>query len=936
MDIIDEISLKIKKYDSKLVDDLFSKYKDNSDKLSSFIDKLPSEVLTNELIIKAIKSGYKISKNTPDTIKYNEKYILAILNREYNADKAIAAILKYVKQESLTNKINEAISNDLSYHCLDYLKYVGCKITDKRLLINLIKANSYVINIADESLLTEDIVLLAIKNGFVITNKAPKIILDNIEKYIVPSIMANKRNPIIDYCLPNQITDEVIKLSVDNGYYIREKSPTHIKENYNLIKNIIEKGDLTQIRATLMYCDSSVLTCELMKTSIEKGYEYSEETPNCFMKYYDVLYCFIEKMEECPYEIFSLCDPKILDDKIVLLAIEKGYTINHYTPKEISTNKRYVYEILKKDDFSSINSTLEIIDMDMLDIDVIIDLVKKWPDVLISKILLYENAPAAEKMFKEKYYSLISTISEEKKTKLELLKERFGYTISVIYYDSYIFSDELIDKLGFENVYRLFKYGFLADDYDCEFDLKKIIDNNELELLCFSYISITKKQINNLDILLFIKFINFYNNNDNVIKEIINKHKIDEYRTKLLLLIDNKYNIKLKSLQDLNEINKIIYENNKKSIIEATSGFDGSFYQRQVKLKNNLCLLLTGEKYCDMYNFVTYVLNAEKARNLQNRIVDYNVKELLDCYIYLISILEFIFNASISELIKLLEILNEYYINNTDKFNVLTDNFKDIEKITKYLYGCEANSSLTNIGSLKSSKNVIIKKNRYTSKNIVEGESLEGRTADYIEINQDAYFFAHVMNAYGRGGRISDFKNPRVIGSTYICLSSITNKAKSIVPRKTDSINKVTLLFDNIDPNSLIMMCNRDMNSSGDTNSLYLKASRTNFDTLKETLNKTDKYNEYVIYRENMNREYIYPSAVLVTGMVPNKYEIDAAIYLGVPLVKINKKRTIKKRTKSKDENISYTNNIEFLHNKDIDLIRTSLDDIVEEVKKRR
>ena len=43
-------------------------------------------------------------------------------------------------------------------------------------------------------------------------------------------------------------------------------------------------------------------------------------------------------------------------------------------------------------------------------------------------------------------------------------------------------------------------------------------------------------------------------------------------------------------------------------------------------------------------------------------------------------------------------------------------------------------------------------------------------------------------------------------------------------------------------------------------------------------------YNEYVVYRDG-----VYPSGILVTGLVPSNSEKQAAAYLGVPLVKVNK-----------------------------------------------
>ena len=149
------------------------------------------------------------------------------------------------------------------------------------------------------------------------------------------------------------------------------------------------------------------------------------------------------------------------------------------------------------------------------------------------------------------------------------------------------------------------------------------------------------------------------------------------------------------------------------------------------------------------------------------------------------------------------------------------------------------------------------------------------------------YYFQHTLNAYGSGGKLSDFKNPRLVGKNYICLSLIDNNHKGVNRSATD-VDHVTLLFDKLPPTSLCKFAEHDIFSYAEKNSRNIQSQYSNFDTVDNTLNKTSSYNEYVYYRENDDGSYIYPSGILVTGDKPNQAEIDAAAYLSVPLIKLN------------------------------------------------
>ena len=97
----------------------------------------------------------------------------------------------------------------------------------------------------------------------------------------------------------------------------------------------------------------------------------------------------------------------------------------------------------------------------------------------------------------------------------------------------------------------------------------------------------------------------------------------------------------------------------------------------------------------------------------------------------------------------------------------------------------------------------------------------------------------------------------------------------------------MSLLFNDLSPDTLVIMSNEDIGSNARANELEIKSSGAYFDTFENTLNKTMNYSEYVYYREDLNGNGIYPCGVLVSGKKPNKYEIMAAAYLGIPLIKL-------------------------------------------------
>lgn len=954
------------------------------------IDNLPASSLTKEVVLDALAKGYLLNENTPDIIKNNPEYIYEYLYRNRHGKYTIISALKFGNQFYFDDKIIHSIVYGLNKAF--YLQDV--KIYNKNLLYDFVEfydsdlVFSEVINSVDESLLNEETITFLMKHcSLDLGGSLPDFII-NSPKYIKLFLQYGGSPKIIELCSPSTLTYEILYSAVKNGYLLKSSSPLNLRADSRLIKILVEIGDIRQMKLSIPLVEESVLNNQLINIAINRGYgRDAYPLPKIILNNYDFLYKIIEMygsfwhIDHCDESILdtkllelaiskgyiydtrtkdfvrnnrslleyalnninlttdnstqcqnavcnfiNYCNPNILDNTLIDLAIKNGYSISNLTPKIISRNREYVMRIIKNN--NDLNG-LFFIPLDILTIDDIAWVIKQNPKFLSKFFYRFGQLEELDVLLKKEYDSIINNIVDIEK--IDKLKDKFGYTVALMFHDHFIFSDQLIDFLGFENVCRLFKYTVLANK---AINIETILNNNNLGNLVYAYTSIMKKDVKALDVSLFLKFIDFYSQYENVINTLIKMHKIDEYRSNLLRLIDNNYELKVTNINGLGNINRAIFEENRQFLLEKETSNSFQRVRNELScndLKERICMLITDHTLSDINIFLAEIMNSYKARQMYLNVKEPNIRRLLHHYVNLIDFLEFVINNYDSfELKRILELLNDYSINNPEKINVLVDNFKYIEKITKCIYGYEANSTLTKLSQLKNSSTVKISKNKFTSHNMVAGESLIGRSVDYIELNDEVYFFAHAMNFCGKNGKISDFKYPRFIGKTYICFSAISSLYRLDKDLYTiNSVDDVTLLFDNIDPECLIFMGNSDIYSESEDNSLVVSSNKNNFDTLKETIANTDYYNEYVFYRENNNGEHIYPSAVLVVSSEPTQYEIDAACYLNIPLVKMNHVNSNTSENKISDENDFF---YDYIYGKDLDMLGTILDEVLEYV----
>jgi len=616
---------------------------------------------------------------------------------------------------------------------------------------------------------------------------------------------------------------------------------------------------------------------EILETGISKGYEFNEHTIELLENNKELLIQKLESfndsdIQELLYFINHLSNKVLSDNLIVNLGVTKGYYFMSSTPEILRSNKDVLKKILaiahSKGDYAVATTSINNCDPTILD-EQILTIAQEKLDYTITV-----NSPIERinDLYKRHYDDYLKQLPKRYREKLKKLGEKLG--CGLIYYERHnsIFDEKVIDVFGITTILKIYKYCSLVGN---NINFYNLIKNNQLE--CFKYLfTLLSEQYDNFknfDISLFVDYLKKYEVYGILCLDFISAYGLSEENKNILrTLLNHKYRgIEISSITDLKNLTAIIQKHNNQ-IIQSNS---------KLEIKNLICLLL-----CNMtlkeFDEMLYSLDADNLTKLLNQIDDSKIKLTLEKYSILINFLNNIRTCNNLDILKrICDKLNSF---DYWKLETFRTSFMGLFDNIKYFYGIEANAKLTDINSLKPSNQIVVKDNQC--------KTSIGKTLPYIDIHHDCIFFQHVMNAYGRGGKISDFKNPRLIGKSIICLSLISNNELGI-EREPIDVDHVTLLFDKVEPTSLVMMNYSDSSSSVELNNLTMThAQFVRFNTIYDMLEHTKNthYNEYNFYLENNNGSFMYPSAVKVTGEIPTQAEIDAAQYLGVPLVKIHRK----------------------------------------------
>lgn len=435
-----------------------------------------------------------------------------------------------------------------------------------------------------------------------------------------------------------------------------------------------------------------------------------------------------------------------------------------------------------------------------------------------------------------------------------------------------VLNEQVLNTFGIDFVNEMIKHLIVPGK---KVDFSYIIEHNLLQKFKKYYETFKTTD----DIREFLFLLESYTEHKDLAEDLMSNGMTEEEKENFSQYVKQKNKIfKINNRSNLASINQLlILSNNYLMMNVDTFGDDKKWY-----LQSAIISSLFNLSYDDIKK-LKGIIDPTKIDLLKNNINSKEMKEKLDQYNSIMNFcLDVLKMQDVNELLGVLERVNGLILEEPEFIKNLRKDVENIYDISKNIYCYELNCTLSKLD---------------------DGKRTEYKGVPYIIYDHDSYFLAHVMNAFGRGSKLEDFKKPRFIGKTYICLSAI---GEGVEPYKRDELdmNHVCLLFNKIPQNSLISMSNRDMGSRGNLGDLDVSVKH-NFAPLKQILETTNRVpNEYVIYRE-INHVPLYPCAVLVRGSEPSKEELDAAHYLEVPLVKRILVKKVKKSSESNSEEAS-------------------------------
>lgn len=538
------------------------------------------------------------------------------------------------------------------------------------------------------------------------------------------------------------------------------------------------------------------------------------------------------------------------NEEFIKKYFECGYYVSQFSSDFIKNSKLLFSYSINYNSYQ-ISSVLQNCNSNFVSKDFIDQSINKGVNILENS--LYE---ITDEYLKNSVNDMISNLEEnEYKNFIHRIIQKAGYSVYYIEHNN-LLSEKVYNIFGEEMITKLVRNLSFCGE---KLNFINLINSNKLDLFYLFY----KMESEKNDALEFKYLLDFFNENSDLVENLISAGMTEEemigfreyifHKDKVFTIHDKKY---------LSNMNETIYNVNEQMLLQEP--------ENTILLKSIVFSTLFNFGYYEIENILG-IVGKNRLDNLKKSINnDDYVKyiELIKPYIYFI---ESVYSCSNNETLKeIASNINKFFINYPSEVKEIKKLFDKMEVYMKMLYIEELNNNLSKTSN-----------------------------QSYIEYNEDSYFLAHVMNAFGSGSKLSDFKNPRFIGKTYICLSAIGRGVNPYCREEID-MNHVTLLFNYIPPNSLISMSSHDMASQGGNGQMDVKVNN-NFNTLFKILDYT-KYgpNEYVIYRENEAGKSLYPCGVLVVGDIPSVQETEAANYLGVPLIK---RKHINKIKNSRSDN---------------------------------
>ena len=509
----------------------------------------------------------------------------------------------------------------------------------------------------------------------------------------------------------------------------------------------------------------------------------------------------------------------------------------------------------------------------------------------------------------------ISKYPEEYQKKLKEISGKIGKLPLFVDMKSGLFDENTLKKFDVTSIARLYKYSYLAYNDNVyegmnKISSKKAIDFEELfkEENLNGFLAIYKDILGNdtspVDVVKFNKIAKLYLNKKEIFDEAIHDPKLIPNIKICCLAQEQSFLDDIDTIDDLRNIKEKIKEKALKDSIGYSDGtisiISSVFGVNPEEIYNTLNLISVSnleklskiidgnekdeETIGDIIMLRKFVAKLQSTKNLDNN--DNNIKQLVDS----------LFDIPEEDLVTLYE------------------TFGNLRNSLTRVYGDEL------VGSLDNSNQLIkdIDNGKEDLKSEVQRD-YDGSGTDYYILRDKATFIQHVMNAYERNFEsatldiFSDEVNI-MCGSPFFSTSSLNNTSQKYLDSTKrvgqgnkdidsedygiDSPNKVTLLFSEMNPNSLVCFGSGDCGIQVQRNRLEGISSYSNgfmgsfsFDTVDDTIkdciaNKNDT-TEYVFLFEDKDGKKIRPSAVRVMGEEPSQYEIEAAQILNAPLVKL-------------------------------------------------
>lgn len=883
----------------------------------------------------AIDSGYQITEESPIYIRsstyFLSLYLKKFLNSNYIIRYSKLALIKKLALNEAKFRLNELINNHYKLDKLDDI-LKGDYLVSLYALIRCEQLNeqersikvTQIIN-SRKQYIYHDEIMFAVNLGYQFSSSTPDYVKKDSKAVHLALKLALKLNAqqkaeqiteIIDHADFVSVRD--IKFAIRNGYRYSEKSPYYIINSYDIIhyalectKNMKYDDKLNRINEIMSNIKGEINYKDLIYV-LSSGYEISNNSK------YKLCGCNSEIISDLliktknPY-IIDLAHSDIYDEDIIE-AFNYGYQLTDKSSYVIRANPLAIHlELLKTRNLDDKEKKQEI---------------KRIIDLAVGHILTRDIEYAFENNYtvsnetpktlinnnykmREYFYRVIDNDgfinkTDNLKNKYDALARKIGYEKIILIYDDFFKYTKFIEMYDVDDLYNILRYVYMSSEKSKN-ALKTILENdyienvNNLYNLLNSNIGLNKMKLFKTICINYLKYKDLcddFLNNKNLVRD-------SDVILLSRVLVDNSIVIsdEISSVLQLRKWKELLYEKYEQ-VIDTNDG---------IAIKDIIFQMLCNKTYKEINYFISNIFNTDKIDRLLLSINNSDVKAGLLMYRAFMEYLESINQIqNIEDLQYIAKVLIDLSLSDDDSLNVIIRNFKDIDTKVKIFYGEEIREKVTDFKKLDTlnSSDVNITKQKYCVSDItIANECLNGRVVDYIELNGIPFLaFAHVLNAFGLGGKLSDFKQERLIGKSYICLSAFSDQYLKLVRSSSFDEEHVTLLFSDFSSNQLVSFSYKDLLSNGENNDLNITLElEPVFASINDIINATKTnctgYNEYIMYRDGL-----YPNAILVRGIKPKQSEINAAAYLGVPLVKIHKSKYKKLKNNLLEKEISVTN----------------------------